>query len=492
MRKLYSVLLGAMLAILLAVGAWSLADEDQTISVTEKRELAARPKFSLGALLDGSFIEQFESYYSDNFPGREKLLGMNRSMNKFYYYSPPEQNYLVIDFKGGAEHGGEALHDVEAALAEGKGTAAPATPDDTAPDDTVPDVSAPAEQEKPDGEDAAPEPEQKPEQKPDSTSKPEPPDLDTPLDSEVVNDGSIIIVGDRAMDVPTPTWSIVDSYADTVNALNDALGPDVRTISLVTPNAAAFYAPESMRTGEHAQDKMIEYCYDKMDKSVITVDAYTPLRARTDEYIYFRTDHHWTALGAYYAYTAFCEAAGLEAAELSEFQTGTYQGFLGSMYTYTQGYPQSEALKENPDTLTYYQPKVETHAKYYSDATLSDGVPISVVYTKVAEDNSNKYLCFIGGDTPICIIETAVEDGPVCLMLKESYGNAFAPFLTSHYSKIVVVDPRKFNQDGMPSLDLKAFAAEQGVNDLIVLNYPFMISNSFYVKLLNRLIGREV
>lgn len=480
-RKLYSVLLGILLALLLAVGIWSLADQDQTVSVMEKRELAARPKFSFGALADGSLIERFEAYYSDTFPGREKLLGMNRTMNKFYYYSPGEQNYLVLDFQGGAEFGGEALHDVELALRGEDKTAAPASSDRKTPLFTLPSfhVSVDRPDENP-GADA-----EKP--KPDDGPLPE---LNNPTDSQVVSNGAVIIVGDRAMDVPTATWSIVDSYADTINALSSALGPDVRAISLITPNSAEFYAPESMRTGDHSQKEMIDYCYGKMGGDIIKVDAYMALRAHTDEYIYFRTDHHWTALGAYYAYTAFCKAAGFEPAALSEFQTGTYQNFLGSMYTYTRGYPQSDVLKANPDTLTYYLPKVETHAKYYSDATLSDGIPISVVYTKVAEDNLNKYLCFIGGDTPVCIIETAVEDGPVCLMLKESYGNAFAPFLTSHYSKIVVIDPRKFNQQGMPSLDLKAFAAEQGVDDLLVLNYPFMISNSHYIEWLNRLIGR--
>lgn len=470
MRKLYSALLCAMLALMMAVGIWSLVDRDPEISVTEKRELAARPKFSFSTLADGSFIQQFESYYSDTFPGREKLLGMNRKMNKFYYYSPAEQNYLVIDYQGGAEHGGEALADVEAALAgikkvtEAAPSAIPSPPPSS--------VGTGGEQEKPEADEPLPE-------------------LSTPQESEVVNTGSIIITGDRAMDVPTATWSIVDSYADAVNALNKALGPDVRTISLITPNSAAFYAPESMRTGDHSQPDMIQYCYDRMDDDIITVDAYMALREHTDEYIYFRTDHHWTALGAYYAYTNFCKAVGFEAAELSDFQTGTYTGFLGSMYTYTQGYPQSEMLKDNPDTLTYYLPRVETHAKYYSDTTLSDGVPISVVYTKLAENVDNKYLCFIGGDSPVCIIQTAVEDGPVCLMLKESYGNAFAPFLTSHYSKIVVIDPRKFNQQGMPSLDLTAFAAEQGVNDLLVLNYPFMVSNSYYIEWLNRLIPAQ-
>jgi len=77
----------------------------------------------------------------------------------------------------------------------------------------------------------------------------------------------------------------------------------------------------------------------------------------------------------------------------------------------------------------------------------------------------------------------------VCLMLKESYGNAFAPFLTSHYSKIIVVDPREFNRDGKPSLDLTQFAKDQGVNDLLVINYPYMINNSYYIAWLGRLVG---
>ena len=82
-------------------------------------------------------------------------------------------------------------------------------------------------------------------------------------------------------------------------------------------------------------------------------------------------------------------------------------------------------------------------------------------------------------------------DGPVCLVLKESYGNAFIPFLTSHYSKIVVIDPREFNQQGKPSLDLTAFAKAQGVDDVIVINYPFMVSSEPYVSYLNKLVGVE-
>ena len=461
--------MGALLAVLTAVGAISLLDTDPTVLAGENRKIE-KPKFSWSALLDGSYVQQLESYYTDTFPFREKLMPLNQELNKFYYYSGSgDSNYLAIDFNGGAEQGGESLHDVENALNNPEGAGNTTTPETTDPSTDTPEQQTPftgnAEEE--------------------TTT---PPDIDIPDENQAAAIGTIIVVGDNAMDIPTANNEVIDSYADAVNNLSQALGSDVRTISLVTPNSGEFYSPESSHTGSHSQKDMIDRCYNAMNDNIVTVDAYSALRDHADEYIYFRTDHHWTALGAYYAYTQYCKATGFEPVPLEQFETGTYENFLGSMYTYTQKYPQSQALKDNPDTLTYYLPIVETHAKYYSDATLSDGIAISVVYTKLAENVSNKYLCFIGGDTPVCVVETAVEDGPVCMVLKESYGNAFVPFLTSHYSKIIVIDPRQFNQDGKPSLDLPAFAKEQGVDDLLVINYPFMINNSYYVSLLNRLI----
>ncbi len=469
MKKLYICLMGALLAVLTAVGAISLLDTDPTVLAGENRKIE-KPKFSWSALLDGSYVQQLESYYTDTFPFREKLMPLNQELNKFYYYSGSgDSNYLAIDFNGGAEQGGESLHDVENALNNPEGAGNTTTPETTDPSTDTPEQQTPftgnAEEE--------------------TTT---PPDIDIPDENQAAAIGTIIVVGDNAMDIPTANNEVIDSYADAVNNLSQALGSDVRTISLVTPNSGEFYSPESSHTGSHSQKDMIDRCYNAMNDNIVTVDAYSALRDHANEYIYFRTDHHWTALGAYYAYTQYCKATGFDPVPLDQFQTGTYENFLGSMYTYTQKYPQSQALKDNPDTLTYYLPIVETHAKYYSDATLSDGIAISVVYTKLAENVSNKYLCFIGGDTPVCVVETAAEDGPVCMVLKESYGNAFVPFLTSHYSKIIVIDPRQFNQDGKPSLDLPAFAKEQGVDDLLVINYPFMINNSYYVSLLNRLI----
>lgn len=469
MKKLYKGLLGALLGLMTLIGVISLVDKNPTFLASENREVV-KPQLSWSSFKDGSFFQSVETYYADTFPFREQLKELNRKLNGFYYYSGGSDNYLAIDFSGGAEQGGESLHDVENALNGQTGNnTTESTDSSTDTDTTTPDTDSQTTTNT-------------------ETEEHQTPEIDVPDENQATSVGTVIVVGDMAMDIPTATDSVIKSYADTVSKIAAAMGPDVRTLSLVTPNSGEFYSPESFHTGAHSQKDMIDLCYESMSDDVLTVDAYSALREHADEYLFFRTDHHWTALGAYYAYTKYCETAGFEPVPLDQFETGTYENFLGTLYTHTQNYPQSDALKENPDTLTYYLPIVETHAKYYSDTTLSDGVPISVVYTKLAENVANKYLCFIGGDTPVCVIETAVKDGPVCMVVKESYGNAFIPFLTSHYSKIVVVDPRQFNQSDMPSLDITKFGAEQGVDDLLIINYPFMINNTFYIDLLGRLI----
>lgn len=142
-------------------------------------------------------------------------------------------------------------------------------------------------------------------------------------------------------------------------------------------------------------------------------------------------------------------------------------------------------MPDNPDTVQFWRPFVDLDTKWYPDAEFSMEY-FGGTLCKV-DDTSNKYLTFLGGDHPITVIKTNV-DGPVCMILKESYGNAFTPWLTSHYSKIIAIDPREFNRDGKPSLDLAAFAKEQGVNDCIVLDYPIMLNSDSYITWLERLV----
>ena len=104
---------------------------------------------------------------------------------------------------------------------------------------------------------------------------------------------------------------------------------------------------------------------------------------------------------------------------------------------------------------------------------------------KVGEDVENKYLTFMGGDHPVAIVQTDTQ-GPCILVIKESYGNALISWLTNHYSKIILIDPRQYfgkNSD----IDLAEFAQSQGVDQCLVVNYPMMLNSDGYIGLLERL-----
>ena len=341
MKRIYTILSCLLLVGMLCIGLYALLDKDATYSESERRKLKTRPKLTFSAMLDGSYASEYRDYFADTFPNREKLMNANRSLNGFYYFSGGSKDgaQLVINMNGGAANHGEAL---------------PST------DDTTPSAST-----QPSGTSGTAT---------DSTEPTEPTQPTQTQDPDAAAEelGSVLVVGDRAMEVPYGDKDTIRSYADAVNDIAAKLGSSVRTFSIAVPNAAAFYAPAE---NQHMlQTDMIAACYDRLKElksTAIAVDAYSKLEAHKDEYLYFRSDHHWTALGAYYAYTAFCESAGLKAEPLSKFESGEYTGFLGSLYSAIKAYPQSQALADNPDTVQFWRPFVDLDTKWYPDAEFS-------------------------------------------------------------------------------------------------------------------------
>ena len=443
MKRIYSALCGVMFVFLMLMGLISTFDKDPTFSESEKRQLKTRPKLTISGLLDGNYFNAYREYFADTFPGREGLMKKNTSLNSFYYFSGlfgTDSEQLVINFDSNAAQHGQSLKDPDATKPSGEST--PTEPEEN----DVPKITEPA---------AAPE-----------------------------QLGNVILVGDRAMDVPYGDTTKIKRYAAAVTALANLLGSDVQTFSMPVPNSAEFYAGKNWNTGKYSQKAMFQTCKENLGENVTYVDAYTELAKHTDEYIYFRTDHHWTHQGAYYAYTALCKAAGFEAAPQSKFDTGKWENFVGSMYTYIATYPQSAVLKENPDTVHYWKPYANCETYYYSDTDLDDGVLMGTI-CKIRDEVDNKYLTFMGGDHPVTIVTTDTE-GPCIMVIKESYGNALISWLTSNYSKIILIDPREYFAKSN-DIDLKAFAESQGVDQLLVINYPMMLNSDNYISLLEKL-----
>ena len=439
MKYIYSALCGFFLLFVLLVGMISTFDQDATYSESERRQLKTKPKMTLSSLIDGSYVNDYRAYYADTFPNRETLMKSNTTLNGFYYFGgfgSDDSASLVIDFNANAAQQGEALKTTE-------------------------DPDAPAQEET--------EPAKKPTE---------------PL-AAAEQLGSVVLIGDSAFDVPYADNDQIIKYAQAVTAIADTLGSGVKTFSMPVPNSAEFYTHKEYHTGKTSQKAMFELCKSNLGANVTFVDAYSAIEKHTDEYIYFRTDHHWTHLGAYYAYSALCESAGFTPVNRDDFATGQWENFVGSLYTYVANYPQGQVLKNNPDTVHYWKPSANITTTCYNSTALTGGYAMGTI-CRVGEDVENKYLTFMGGDHPVAIVETDTQ-GPCIMVIKESYGNALISWLTNHYSKIILIDPRQYygkNSD----IDLAAFAQAQGVDQCLVVNYPMMLNSDGYTGLLEKLV----
>lgn len=294
-----------------------------------------------------------------------------------------------------------------------------------------------------------------------------------------VSPNYIVVTKDAAMEMYSVNKQKLLDYGASLNALAAAV-PEVKVYSLLAPTRMEFYGPEEYRTGSHSQKRGIEIANSAMGENIVKVDAYEKLSRHTDQYLYFRTDHHWTARGAYQAYTAFCEAANLECKPLEAHETASLDGFVGSMYRYTQ----SETLKNNPDTVEVFYPTVEASGQFFSSPAMDDGKNLRIISTNIT-DPASKYMAFIQGDKALIKMTTNVGNGQKILLIKESYGNAFAPFLLENYSEVYVLDPR---QEGVQGMNLPQFLRDNGIQNVLLLNYMMAPSNSKFMNAFNAMI----
>ena len=161
------------------------------------------------------------------------------------------------------------------------------------------------------------------------------------------------------------------------------------------------------------------------------------LRAHKDEYLYYRTDHHWTTLGAYYAYEQFCEAQGLTPFDRSAHPVETAENFYGTHYS------KARTWNAEPDTITWYDlPNRLTIWNVTAPGQPTEGTQTGL-YDTGKLDVYDKYAMFLHGNNGLSRVE---GDGTgKILVIKDSYANSFVPYLTANYAAIDVVDFRNYN-----------------------------------------------
>ena len=285
--------------------------------------------------------------------------------------------------------------------------------------------------------------------------------------------GGVYVVGSAGYEMYNYVGSLAEKYQSTVNAVADSLSGVSQVYAMAIPLSSGITLPDELFSDIPGSDQAQaeKDILAGMGQNVKTIPLHDVMMSHRTEYIYFRTDHHWTALGAYYAYVQFCTAKGITPHNLSDYEVSQFPGFLGSFYN-DGGKP--DAMKNDPDTVNAYHPVSATASMKYGDnenSTLTGG---QVIFDESTASASLKYGTFIMGDNPFTVIENPeVSNGESCIVVKESFGNAFVPFLVDHYQAVYVVDYRYY------SGSVTQLAKDKGVKDVLFVNNLSAIRGSY-------------
>ena len=183
-------------------------------------------------------------------------------------------------------------------------------------------------------------------------------------------------------------------------------------------------------------------------------DLYTPLWEHKGEDIFYRTDHHWTSLGAYYGYTALMDAMGLEAEPLDQSgKTTVSDSFYGTLFS------RSGVRWVAPDQIDRYISGDGVEVTSYPEGSPVEGS----LYVDRFLQEKDQYSSFLGGNQPLCVIRTEHTDAPRVLVIRDSYTDSLAPFLTQNFSEIHLFDPR------MNLTSVKGYVEENQIDSVVVL-----------------------
>ena len=294
------------------------------------------------------------------------------------------------------------------------------------------------------------------------------------LSGSVKTYNNVKVIGNTAMEQLSITDKSATAYAEMVNKVADAI-PGAQVYCIAVPTASEFYGPEKIYTN---QTEGIRKIYKKLSDKVMPVNVVKPLMEHANEFIYFRTDHHWTQRGAYYAYKEFAEIKGLEMPPLSSFQTNNSTTHVGSFAGFMDGTEGENIMRNNPDLLERFMPLYDADGAAYNDQHMKKHrSALEIVFPTF-----NSYSAFIGGDNPLAVFRTTNANGKKLVVIKESFGTAFSTWAVNHYEYIFVIDPRKFNGFGgrEESFNLKSFYERHHFHDLVIINYPGTIGSSSY------------
>lgn len=397
------------------------ANRTPELSEQENRTLSGFPVFSLDAMRNGEISESFESFLTDQFFLRSELVDGTNALKHLL-------SALTVD---------------ELLDAEGEEVFVPSNAESQ--EQEVASLEEPTEQTTQQAETL---------QQEESLSE------TTTIDSANVwlnhKDGTRTALFNYGKKDLEKAASVLNTYAALLpvgGKLHVLLAPRAQTANKL----ALHLDSESGWTSE-----METALQSMVSTNVVVHNAYDILQNNIlgGEYLYFRTDHHWTARGAYLVADAMLRSEGYQTVPLADYKEKTIEGYLGSIYLHGR----NAKLKDLADTIEVYYPLLPAQSFRVSNAYKKGELPI-------IDETQTNYLVFLGGTAgPYRVLEGGYHTGRTMLMVCDSFGNSIAPFFLPYYDDVYMVDFRDeyYTRDDARG-GVKDYVRRLGIDDIYIV-----------------------
>lgn len=194
----------------------------------------------------------------------------------------------------------------------------------------------------------------------------------------------------------------------------------------------------------YKEQKFYDALQQKLEKEDVLISVEPVLDAHKEEEIYYRTDHHWTTLGAWYAYEQYTKAVGgdLQRAQGKKKFRCISKDFYGTTYAKIN-------YARQADKIEIYEPADKQRVVYNMGEKKT-----KTLYDFSFLKTADQYSVFTGGNQAVLEITGGIKNGKTLLLIKDSFANSILPFLAEDYEKLVVVDLRQLNVSGDRLLEM--------------------------------------
>lgn len=256
--------------------------------------------------------------------------------------------------------------------------------------------------------------------------------------------------------------------SEILRGVMDSLPEGVNKYLMIVPTRIRFENDVYQLYSDNVDDAINEI-YNRMPSDVITIDAMGELLKHKDEYLFFRTDHQWTALGAYYAAAEYSKNAGIEMKKNNEYREYRMENFLGSM----NSLPNAQELNKYPDYVSYFILEGAVNDQTITSRRSRDEYITYDSPTIAASRQGNDI--FIGSYYSHSILHGDAKNGKTLMILGDEYSKALAPWLTPYYENVFLVSPEFFDGDYQKFWQL---FSEYRITDFLVIEYSRNIGDS--------------